>query len=58
LLPDKFAMLVGFPGVGGEDMRYVQAKAEGDPRYELSRETFGTVVSYPLELIIVERVSG
>jgi hypothetical protein len=54
-LPDRFAMLVAFPMLGGERMRFVEMKVAADPSYQVSKETIGLAEAFPLEIIIVER---
>ena len=55
-LPDQFAMLIGFPYLGGDDMRSVQRRATASADYSVSIEGIGEALLFPLEIVIVRRL--
>ena len=57
-LPNRFAMLVGFPFVGGEKLRALEETVRQSSDFVVSSEKLGIAMYYPLELIIVERVAS
>jgi hypothetical protein len=57
-LPDRFAMLVELPFLGGERMLRVKRLAESDDRYRVTIEPIGTAVRLPIQIVLVERVDG
>jgi hypothetical protein len=54
-LPDRFAMLVGPPYLGGGQMTLLEFEATEDSDYVVSRETFGSQRYFPLRIVIVKR---
>jgi hypothetical protein len=57
-LPDRFAMLVQLPFLGGERLINVKRMAEADQGYRVSTELVGSADQLPVQIVTVERVDA
>lgn len=55
-LPDRFAMLITVPFLGGERLFWIKGIAESDPNYRVSVEQIESARAFPLEIVSVDRV--
>jgi hypothetical protein len=55
-LPDRFAMLITVPFLGGERLFWVKGLAESDPNYRVSVEQIESTRAFPVEIVSVDRV--